>query len=50
MSVPFDSLDEKDMIATLNEGTHLMNALHDHLQESKNLLVLNKIIFPNALF
>ena len=39
MSVPFDNLDEKDMIATLNEGTHLMNTLQDQLQESKNLLV-----------
>lgn len=39
MSVPFDSLDEKDMITTLNEGTHLMNALQDQLQENKNLLV-----------
>jgi hypothetical protein len=39
MTVPFDTLDEKDMITTLNEGTNLMNTLQEHIEENKNLLV-----------
>lgn len=42
MTCAFSVLDEKEMVATLNEGTNLMNNLQIFFENNENIQVLFK--------
>lgn len=50
MTINFASLDEKEMVAILNEGTNLMNNLQEFFENNENVTVISNYLKLVSLF
>ena len=50
MTINFASLDEKEMVSILNEGTNLMNNLQEFFENNENVTVISNYLKWVSLF
>ena len=50
MTINFASLDEKEMVSILNEGTNLMNNLQEFFENNENVTVISNYLKWFSLF